>query len=303
MPEIQNQEQQPKKEKKNIVQKTLSPITGTLDFLQKYFKSIIFLLILFLIFASMPKEALVPPNLMKVDLKGTILDAKGVLDQIEKAQKPNIKGVLFVVDSPGGAVAPAIEISRAIKRLKKKKPVITYAAGTLASGSYYASIWSDKIIANPGSIIGSIGVIMEQPNLKGLLDKIGIEPQVVKAGKYKEAGTPFRPWKPYEREELQKVIDNTYEMFVKDVCKARGLRYADREKFAEAHIFTAMQAKKVGLIDEVGTIYDAQKELERRSGVKKAVWSKESPFEHFFKQLSGEIGMKLASLLFGLQQF
>jgi len=257
-----NQEQNSQTPKKGPIQKAFTPVTATLDFIDRYLKALIFLLILFFIFASLPKEAVMPANLMEIKLKGAILDSHYILKKIEEAQNdPKIKGVLFFIDSPGGAVAPSIEISQAIKRLNEKKPVITYAAGTLASGAYYASIWSKKIYANPGSIVGSIGVIFESANLKKLLDKVGVEPQVVKAGKYKEVGTPFRPWKPYEKAELEKVIKDTYDMFLHDVCQARKLDCKNAHQFADAHIFTARQAKAVGLIDEVATIDKAKDTL------------------------------------------
>ena len=279
------------------------PVTATLEFLQKYFKGIILLLLILVLIGAMQKEAVQKPNLITIKLTGAILNPDKVLKQIEEAQKPNYKGVLFVIDSPGGAVAPSIEISRAIKRLRQKKPVVVYAAGTLASGSYYSAIWSNKIIANPGAIVGSIGVIFETPMIKGLLDKIGVEPQVVKAGKYKEVGTPFRPWKEYEKEEIKKVIQNTYEMFVKEVCQARGLKYEEKEKFADAHIFTAVQAKEVGLVDEVGTIEKAKKETQKLAKVKKAIWKKPSKLEEMLQELSEQTSSKLASLLLGHKLF
>ena len=285
---------------KDFFSALFSPITATLDFFQKYFKAIILVLVLLFLASLAPRGVIAQPNLMSIHLQGTILEAKDILSQIQKAQKPNIKGVLFIVDSPGGAVAPSIEISRAIKRLRQKKPVVAYAAGTMASGSYYASIWANKIVANPGSIIGSIGVIFEGPNLKGLLDKIGVAPQVVKAGKYKEVGTPFRAWKPYEKKEMQKVIEDTYQMFIHEVAKARKLDINSSDSWANAHIFTAKQAKKVGLIDKVATQYEAKKLVEKLSNVKKPIWQKEDKFEKLMRQLSTQTASKLASLLFGL---
>ena len=283
----------------DFFKKLFSPITVILDFIQKYFKSLIFLLIILLIFSSSKEQALQKPNLMEIELKGPIIDAKEVLKKIEEANANNIKGVLFIVNSPGGAVAPSLEISLAIKRLTSKKPVVAYAAGTMASGGYYASIWANKIVANPGSAIGSIGVIFESANIKKLIDKIGIEPQVVKAGKYKEVGTPFRKWEKYEKEEIKKVIFDTYEMFVKDVAKARGLDIKDKDRFAEAHIFTANQAKEVGLVDMVGSIYEAKKEIIRLSKVQKPIWKKEDKFEKFMEKLTNKTATKIISLFFG----
>jgi protease-4 len=222
------------------------------------------------------------------------MEVSEVLEQIEDATKnDNIKGVLFVVDSPGGAVAPSIEVAYAIKRLKTKKPVVVYAKGTIASGSYYASIWADKIIANPGSMVGSIGVIMEGADLSGIMHKIGIKTQTVQAGKYKKVGTPDRAWKSYEINELNKVIHGTYDMFTKDVADARGLDIKKRDNFANAHIFTAAQAKKIGLIDSLGVSYDAKKELIKLSGVTNPSWNKEDKFDKIIKKLSATTAVTL----------
>ncbi|MRI83321.1 MAG: signal peptide peptidase SppA [Nitratiruptor sp.] len=279
------------------------PFTALVGFLQNYFKGILLLLLLLFLLAAIPKEGMVQPNLITIKLQGAILDWEGLLREINEAAKPQYKGVLFVIDSPGGGVAPSIEIARAIKRLRAKKPVVVYGAGTLASGGYYAAIWSNKIVANPGAIVGSIGVIFETPVIKELLDKIGVQPQVVKAGRYKEVGTPFRPWKPYERAEIEKVIQDTYDQFVREVCQARGLRYEDRHTFADAHIFTARQAKEVGLVDLVGTIDVAKKELVRLAKVKKPVWKRPSKLEELFKELTTQTASQLAALLLGGKLF
>lgn len=276
----------------NFFKKLFSPIVFILDFITKYFKTIVFLTIVyFLVFSSNDElnDKGQLANLQKIDLVGPILDVSKVLEDIEKAkQDKNIKGVLFVVDSPGGAVAPSIEIAYAIRELNELKPVVTYASGVIASGSYYASIWADKIIANPGSIVGSIGVIMQGFNASKLMQKIGLESQVVKAGKYKESGTISRKWTKEEEEELKKVIYSTYETFVNDVAKARNLKVEDHTVFADAKIFTSFQAKDVGLIDEVGTLSYAKLSLEELSKVEKAIWKKEDKFEKFMDRLMGQ---------------
>ena len=131
----------------------------------------IFLLILFVLFAPQSEQDITPNNLQQIDLVGPIMDATEIVAMIDEAtEDDNIKGVLLNVNSPGGAVAPSIEIAYAVKRLKEKKPVIAYAKGTIASGSYYASIWADEIIANPGSMVGSIGVIMQGADLSGVME-------------------------------------------------------------------------------------------------------------------------------------
>ena len=204
----------------DLIKKIFFPITAILDFITKYFKTIVFLTIVYFIFFSAPNEEGIKKeyaNLQKIELTGPIIDVSKVLENIDKAKKDdNIKGVLFVVDSPGGAVAPSVEIAYAIKELTLKKPVVTYASGVIASGSYYASIWSNKIIANPGSIVGSIGVIMQGFEAGEFLQKIGLTAQTVKAGKYKESGTVARKWTDFEEKQLQSVINDTYNMFVSE---------------------------------------------------------------------------------------
>ncbi|MBA1433104.1 MAG: signal peptide peptidase SppA [Epsilonproteobacteria bacterium] len=276
------------------IKKIFFPLTATINYIQNHFKAMLFLLLLVLLFAPAGQEEFTPNNLQKIALSGPIMDASEIVQKIDEVAKDNaIKGVLLVVDSPGGAVAPSVEIAYAIKRLKAKKPVVVYAKGTMASGSYYASIWADKIIANPGSMVGSIGVIMQGANVSELMKKIGIESQVVKAGLYKQIGTPDRKWKPYEVAELNKVIQGTYDMFTQDVATARKLDIKKRDMFANAHIFTAQQAKDVGLVDEVGVEYDAKNELIVLSGVSHAVWNKEDKLDKLMKKLAASTAVVL----------
>jgi protease IV len=278
----------------NFIRKLFLPITLPMKFIQEHFKAMIFLLLLFLLFAPNAEKDLTPNNLTQINLYGPIMEVSEVLQQIDDAMNNNsVKGVLFVVDSPGGAVAPSIEVAYAIKRLKERKPVVVYAQGTMASGSYYASIWADEIIANPGSMIGSIGVIMQGADLSGVMEKIGIKSQVVKAGKYKQIGTPDRKWKDYEVNELNKVIQGTYDMFSKDVADARGLDISKRDSYANAHIFTALQAKEVGLVDSLGVSYDAKAKIVELSGVTNPIWNKEDKFEKFMKKISASTAVTL----------
>lgn len=278
----------------NFLKKLFLPITLPLKFIQEHFKAMLFVLLLFLLFAPQSEKELSNNNLQEIKLSGPIFDATEVVQLIDEAANNDaIKGVLLSVDSPGGAVAPSIEISQAIKRLNKKKPVVAYAQGTMASGSYYASIWANTIIANPGSMVGSIGVIMQGADVSELMQKIGINTQVVKAGKYKQLGTPDRKWKDYEVNELNKVIQGTYDMFTQDVADARDLDIKKRDMFANAHIFTAAQAKEVGLIDQLGVHYDAQKLVEKLSGVKNPIWNKEDKFDKFMKKIAASASVTL----------
>lgn len=265
------------------------PVTKTLDFITKYFKTIVFLTILFFVFKESEPQNLEVANLQKIDLIGPILNIDKTLEAIESASNnESIKGVLLNVNSPGGAVAPSVEIAYAIKELTSKKPVVAYASGVMASGSYYASIWASKIVANPGSMVGSIGVIFQGANLEELMQKIGVQTQTVKVGRYKETGTFSRTWNTLEKAELEHVIMDTYEMFVSDVANARKLNVSDHETYADAHIFTARQAKSVGLIDEVGTLSFAQNELYSLGKIENPVWVKEDKMDRFLDKVMSE---------------
>ncbi len=271
------------------LKKIFSPVKATLKFIQDHFKAMLFLLLLFLIFMPTNEESFIPNNLQQISLVGPIMEVADVVKEIDDAAKnTHIKGVLFVVDSPGGAVAPSIEVAYAIKRLSALKPVVVYAQGMLASGGYYASIYADEIIANPGAMVGSIGVIMQGADVSELMDKIGIKTQVVKAGKYKQVGTPDREWTAYEKNELNKVIQGTYDLFVRDVATGRDLNISDKDRFANAHIFTASQAKEVGLVDALGVMYDAKLRVKALSKVTEARWNQEDKFDKFLKQFAAE---------------
>ena len=278
-------------------------IIGILDFIKNYFFILLILVVALAYFATSKNQIRSKPNLMRIDIVGPILQSDRFLKKIDEANKKNIKGVLIYINSPGGLVAPSVEMSYAIKRLKERKPVVVYAGGTMASGSYYAGIWADKIVANPGSIIGSIGVIFDGFNISQLAKKVGIQEQTIKMGKYKEAGTFMREWNKDEKEELKRVLKDTYDMFVYDVARARKLKIEDKDKFANAHIFTAFRAKNVGLVDEVGTIYKAEQDLIKLSGVVEPRWKKRDKFEKYLDKLLDGAISKVSSYFGGLQSY
>ncbi len=279
-----------------------SAIGKTIKWIGQHFMGMLFLLIVLVVFMPKSETTLNPANLQEIELLGPIMSADDVIKEIEKAQKdPKIKGVLLNVNSPGGAVPPSIEIAYAIKELKKHKPVIAYASGIMASGSYYASIYANKIIANPGSIVGSIGVIMQSVNAEELMKTIGVKPQTVKQGTYKEAGTPTREWTAEERAELETLTKDTYDLFVKDVATARGLDINASKSYADAHIFSSQRAKSVGLIDEVGVKSQAKTQVAELAKVEKPVWKEKDKFETFMDKLGTKSIMKLQSYFYGLK--
>jgi protease-4 len=285
----------------NLISKLFYPITGPIRFIQRNFKTVFFLTILYFIISSSDTKSLETANLQIIELNGPIMVVDEILEKIENAKSDiNIKGVLLKVNSPGGAVAPSVELAYAIKELNEIKPVVAYASGIMASGSYYASIWSNKIIANPGSMIGSIGVIMQSADASELMSKIGIKTQTVKMGKYKESGTPTRQWTKDERAELEKVTQDTYDMFITDVSNARKLKKENHEEYADAHIFTSSQAKKVGLIDKVGTIKTAKMELITLSKVESPIWSKDNKIDKFMAKMLNNTIANITTNLNGL---
>jgi len=261
-------------------------IGKVISYINNHFKAMLFITLLVLIFNPFSKDTLTQPNLTTIRIEGQIANIDKILSQINNAElDSNIKGVLLRVDSPGGALAPSIELSMAIKRLNNIKPVVAYAVGSMTSGSYYASIWSRKIIANPGAFIGSIGVLFQAPNIKPLADKLGIKEQIITAGEYKQMGTFTREWSKKERDALKELIDDAYALFINDVSQARGLKITKAKEFANARVFIAQKAKNMGLIDEVGSLYIAKKELEKISGVNNPIWQKPSEFDIFLKEL------------------
>ncbi|WP_298083329.1 signal peptide peptidase SppA [uncultured Campylobacter sp.] len=266
-----------------------APIGAVLGFINKYFKSLIFLLILFLIFAGGESAQQKGANLAQLSLSGAIMDDSEILEKIETLKNDEaIKGVLLLIDSPGGALSPSVEISLAIKSLNSRKPVIAYAKGTMASGSYLGGVWASKIYANPGSFIGSIGVIMQGLDVSEAAAKLGFAEQIVKAGELKEAGTMMRKWSDAERASLQALVDESYELFTREVAQARSLDLRKRDTWANARVFLASGAKAAGLIDEVGSLEDAKSALVKASGVADPIWQEPSAYEKMMDKLANK---------------
>ncbi|OEW68051.1 endopeptidase IV [Campylobacter sp. BCW_4321] len=269
-----------------------------IKFINTYFKTFVLLLIVIWILMSSANSSSNLANLERIDLKGEIFDSSAVLEKIINAKNDsNIKGVLFVVDSPGGAFAPSMELALAIKDLKIKKPVLVYASGTMASGSYLAGVGANKILANPASFIGSIGVIMQGADLSGLANKLGIKEQTIQAGEFKSAGTFARAWNENERNFLQGLIDQSYDLFTGFVAKERALDLNKKDQWANARVFLAAKAKELGLIDELSNYENTKKELEKLANVSNPVWKEEDKIDKFLNRLEGQTSSLISKSL------
>ncbi|EAC1617506.1 signal peptide peptidase SppA [Campylobacter jejuni] len=269
-----------------------------IKFINTYFKTFVLLLIVIWILMPGANSSSNIANLERIDLKGEIFDSSAVLEKIINAKNDsNIKGVLFVIDSPGGAFAPSMELALAIKDLKIKKPVLVYASGTMASGSYLAGVGANKILANPASFIGSIGVIMQGADLSGLANKLGIKEQTIQAGEFKSAGTFARAWNENERNFLQGLIDQSYDLFTGFVAKERALDLNKKDQWANARVFLAAKAKELGLIDELSNYENAKKELEKLANVSNPIWKEEDKIDKFLNRLEGQASSLISKSL------
>jgi protease-4 len=204
-----------------------------------------------------------------IRIEGPIMDSKDTVDEIKEYAKDSaIKAIVLRVDSPGGAVAPSQEIYAEVKKAAAMKKVIVSMGSVAASGGYYISAPATKIIANPGTLTGSIGVIMEIPNIEGLMHKIGVKTEVIKSGKHKDIASAFRPMGKEDRELLQGVMDNVHEQFMEAVSEGRKISMEELRKIADGRVFTGEQAKTLGLVDELGTLEDAVKTAAELAGIK-----------------------------------
>jgi len=189
---------------------------------------------------------------------GLISDSEGTIEQLKKfAKDDSVKAIVVRINSPGGGVGPSQEIYEEVKKLKKKKVVVASMGALAASGGYYIACATQKIYANPGTITGSVGVLMQFVNVKDLIEKIGLKGMVVKSGPFKDIGSPVREMKAEERELLQGVIDNVHSQFVAVVAEGRNMDREAVARIADGRIFSGEQAKALGLVDALGNLEDA----------------------------------------------
>ncbi|MGQ9865964.1 MAG: signal peptide peptidase SppA [Pseudanabaenaceae cyanobacterium] len=196
------------------------------------------------------------------------LTVRNRLLALAREDQDDIKGVLLAIDSPGGTVGLSAELYDAVRRLKEKKPVVVTVMDVAASGGYYVASAADKIYANPGSVLGSIGVIGRGLNLTGLIERFGVTDQTYKTGPYKDTGSPFRRETPEERRIVEAELQDMYQQFVGDVAKGRGLDVEAVRKLADGRTYTGRQSLDNKLVDAIGTAEDALQELRKLARAK-----------------------------------
>jgi protease IV len=209
-------------------------------------------------------EAGIADGAMKIALvpiEGVISSdlAEHTVRQLRKyAEDPSIKAIVMRIDSPGGGVAASQEIYEEVKRLRADGKLVVASFGSLAaSGGYYVACAADRIFTNPGTITGSIGVIVQLANAEELLRKMGIESTAITSGPFKDSGSPARPLRPEDRAVFQTLVDDVYQQFVDAVAQGRHLEPAEVRQYADGRVYTGRQAKAFKLVDDLGTLQDA----------------------------------------------
>ncbi len=205
-----------------------------------------------------------------IEVRGLITQSQGIIEELHQHRDDQgVKAIVLRIDSPGGGVGPSQEIYREVIKIKSenKKKVVTSMGSVAASGGYYIASASDLIVANPGTITGSIGVLMEFTNIEELFKKIGIKGVVLKSGEHKDIGSPFREMTPEEKRLIQSVIDNVHQQFIQAVADGRKMDRSKVAQVADGRILTGEQAKQLGLVDQLGNLQDAIDTAARLAGI------------------------------------
>ena len=219
-------------------------------------------------FMGRPASFVLGDKIGVIEVFGVIADSRQIIEQLHDFRdNDSIKAVVLRVDSPGGGVGPSQEIYAEVKALDTTKPVVVSMGSVAASGGYYIAAPAREIIANPGTIIGSIGVIMEFTNVQELLDKIGLSSVVVKSGEYKDIGSPTREMTDAEREILQNLIDDVHSQFVASVADGRNMDETLVRSIADGRVFSGSRAMEMGLVDGMGNLEVAIQRAAELAGV------------------------------------
>lgn len=230
---------------------------------------IAFLALLSAIITFTQKDIAITDKIALVKVEGPIIQSKSIVDELKDHRKNRqIKAIVMRIESPGGGVVPSQEIYEEVKKTVQVKPVVVSMGAVAASGGYYIASPASKIVANPGTVTGSIGVIMEIPNLQGLMDKVGIKTEVIKSGRYKDMASVFRGIGKEQREILQNLLDNVHEQFIKAVAEGRKMPIDKVRELSDGTVFSGVQALKVGLVDQLGTLEDSIKLATSLAGIK-----------------------------------
>lgn len=237
------------------------------------------------------------PKFGVVRINGLISDSGKVNDWIEELRKDKkIQGVILRVNSAGGVVGPSQEIYQAITRLAQTKPVVASMSSVAASGGYYVCLGADQIIANPGTLTGSIGVKLSLTNMHKLIQKLGIEDDTIVSGKYKDAGSPFKSLSSSEKEYFQSLIQDMHAQFVEHVAAGRNMTVENVQQVADGRAFTGRQAMDLGLVDHLGGMHKALNTLKQLTGIKGQVRLKQGP-EPEKSLLSWILGFSMQEIL------
>jgi protease-4 len=238
-------------------------------------------------------------TLAVVELKDEILSSENIVRQFKKyRENPSVKGIVFRIESPGGGVSASQEIYEEVKKTRDSgKPVVVSMGSVAASGGYYVSCGATKIVANPGTVTGSIGVISQFMNFNQLMGKVGVGTTTVKSGKFKDTGNPYREMTEEEKKYFQETIDDVYQQFLSVVETERKIPHDAAKKLADGRIFTGKKAYEVGLVDTLGTYEDAialAAHLAKISGTPKIV--KERKKERLSDILFGSLKEEIVGL-------
>ena len=239
-------------------------------FLIIMFLCILFAICLWVIGNSGQFNILMPgvEKVVVIKIEGVITDSGPVIEKLDKIKNnAGIKAVVLRIDSPGGSVAPSQEIYEELIKLREKKTIVASFGSVAASGGYYIASAAHKIVANPGSITGSIGVIIEFANIEELIGKIGLKSVVIKSGKYKDILSPTRELESAELGLIQGVIDSIHSQFIDAVALGREIEREKIAAIADGRIFSGEQAKEQGLVDELGNLQDAIKRAAEIAGI------------------------------------
>jgi protease IV len=203
-----------------------------------------------------------------ISIEGVLSTSSDIIEQFKQyKQDKKVKALVLRIDSPGGTVVAAQEIYAEIQKLRAEKTVLASMGNVAASGGYYVACAAQEIVANPGTLTGSIGVISEYPNIEQLMRKVGLKSEVLKSGRFKDLGNPTREMTEEERALLQDLIDNIHRQFIRDVANGRGKTVEEIEPWADGRVFTGEQAKEIGLVDRLGNFQDALDRAAELAGI------------------------------------